>query len=87
MEQLIRFLPLALAALQQVPEVRNLVTSLFPGRMPTGQTDPKVVRWVQASLNLFAGENLACDGVYGPATEAAITRAAKRLAIPLQNKI
>ena len=87
MEQLLRLLPIILAAAQRIPELQQIVplltqlgTSTFPGLPPdTAATaaattlDVNGVKWTQMALNLLNG-SLEIDGVYGPATRAAVTK-------------
>jgi peptidoglycan hydrolase-like protein with peptidoglycan-binding domain len=87
MEQLLRLLPIILAAAQRIPELQQIVplltqlgTSTFPGLPPgTAATaaattlDVNGVKWTQTALSLLNG-SLEIDGVYGPATKAAVTK-------------
>jgi hypothetical protein len=88
MEQLVRLLPLILAGLQRIPELQQFGpllnqfgASTFPGMPPDKAAmaaattlDVNGVKWTQLALNLLLGSSLEVDGVYGPATKAAVTK-------------
>jgi peptidoglycan hydrolase-like protein with peptidoglycan-binding domain len=88
MEQLLRLLPLIIAAAQRIPELqqipillRQLGTTTFPGlsadqaSLAAATTlDSNGVKWAQMALNLLLNTSLEVDGVYGSATKAAVTR-------------
>jgi peptidoglycan hydrolase-like protein with peptidoglycan-binding domain len=87
MEQLIRLLPLILAAAQRIPELQQIAPLLsrignttFPGfsadkaaEAAATTLDGNGVKWTQTALNLLLNASLEVDGVYGPATKAAVT--------------
>ena len=88
MEQLLRLLPIILAAAQRIPELQQILplltqlgTTTFPGFSPdkaqaaaATTLDVNGVKWTQTALNVLLGESLQVDGVYGAATKAAVTR-------------
>jgi peptidoglycan hydrolase-like protein with peptidoglycan-binding domain len=88
MEQLLRLLPLILAAAQRIPELQQIVPLLtqignttFPGlsggraaEAAATTLDVNGVKWTQTALNLLLNASLEIDGVYGPATKAAVTQ-------------
>jgi peptidoglycan hydrolase-like protein with peptidoglycan-binding domain len=88
MEQLLRLLPLIIAGAQRIPELqqipillRQLGTTTFPGLSADQASiaaattlDANGVKWVQTALNVLLNASLEVDGVYGPATKAAVTR-------------
>src|SRR5262245_60043885 len=88
MEQLLRLLPLILAAAQRIPELQQILPLLtqigntkFPG-LPGDRAaeaaattlDVNGVKWTQTALNLLLSASLDVDGVYGNATKAAVTK-------------
>jgi peptidoglycan hydrolase-like protein with peptidoglycan-binding domain len=88
MEQLLRLLPVILAAAQRIPELQQILplltqlgTTTFPGFSPdkaqaaaATTLDVNGVKWTQTALNLLLSESLQVDGVYGAATKTAVTR-------------
>ena len=87
MEQLLRLLPIILAAAQRIPELQQILplltqlgTTTFPGfsadKAPTAAAttlDVNGVKWTQTALNLLLNASLQVDGVHGAATKAAVT--------------
>ena len=87
MEQLLRLLPIILAAAQRIPELQQILplltqlgTTTFPGFSPdkaqaaaATTLDVNGVKWTQTALNVLLSESLQVDGVYGAATKAAVT--------------
>ena len=88
MEQLLKLLPVIIAAAQRIPELQQILpllmqlgTTTFPG-LPADKApmaaattlDVNGVKWTQTALNLLLNESLQVDGVYGAATKAAVTR-------------
>lgn len=65
-----------------VPALESAARQSFPQVAPAIQLaaaamttfDPSVTKWVQRSLNLLIGAGLDVDGIYGPATKAAIVK-------------
>jgi peptidoglycan lytic transglycosylase len=88
MEQLLRLLPVILAAAQRIPELQQILplltqlgTTTFPGlsadkaRAAAATTlDINGVKWTQTALNVLLNASLEVDGVYGTATKAAVAR-------------
>jgi len=88
MEQLLRLLPIILAAAQRIPELQQILplltqlgTKTFPGLSPdkapaaaATTLDVNGVKWTQTALNVLLNAALEVDGVYGTATTAAVTR-------------
>jgi peptidoglycan hydrolase-like protein with peptidoglycan-binding domain len=88
MEQLLRLLPVILAAAQRIPELHQILplltqlgTTTFPGLSPdkapaaaATTLDVNGVKWTQTALNLLLNESLKIDGVYGAATKAAVSK-------------
>lgn len=88
MEQLLRLLPIILAAAQRIPELKQILplltqlgTATFPGlssdKAPAAAAttlDVNGVKWTQTALNLLLNASLQVDGVYGEGTKAAVTR-------------
>jgi peptidoglycan hydrolase-like protein with peptidoglycan-binding domain len=88
MEQLLRLLPVILAAAQRIPELQQILplltqlgTTAFPGLSPdkaraaaATTLDVNGVKWTQTALNVLLNASLQVDGVYGTATKAAVTR-------------
>src|SRR5262249_28038236 len=88
MEQLLRLLPVILAASQRIPELHQILplltqlgSTMFPGLSPDKDPaaaattlDVNGVKWTQTALNLLLNASLQIDGVYGAATKAAVTR-------------
>jgi peptidoglycan hydrolase-like protein with peptidoglycan-binding domain len=88
MEQLLRLLPVIIAAAQRIPELQQILplltqlgTATFPGlsadKAPVAAAttlDVNGVKWTQTALNLLLNASLEVDGIYGPATKAAVTR-------------
>src|SRR5262245_22383040 len=87
MEQLLRLLPIILAAAQRIPELQQiwplltqLGTATFPGlpadKAPAAAAttlDVNGVKWTQTALNLLLDAGLEVDGIYGSATKGAVT--------------
>jgi peptidoglycan hydrolase-like protein with peptidoglycan-binding domain len=88
MEQLLRLLPIIIAAAQRIPELQQILplltqigTTTFPGlpadKAPTAAAttlDINGVKWTQTALKLLLDPALDVDGVYGSATKAAVTK-------------
>lgn len=88
MEQLLKLLPVILAAAQRIPELQQILplltqlgTTTFPGLSPdkapaaaATTLDVNGVKWTQTALNLLLNATLLVDGVYGAATKAAVTK-------------
>jgi len=88
MEQLLRLLPVILAAAQRIPELHQILplltqlgTTTFPGlsadQAPAAAAttlDVNGVKWTQTALNLLLNASLQIDGIYGAATKTAVTR-------------
>jgi peptidoglycan hydrolase-like protein with peptidoglycan-binding domain len=88
MEQLLRLLPVILAAAQRIPELHQILplltqlgTNTFPGLSPdkapeaaATTLDVNGVKWTQAALNLLLNASLDIDGVYGAETKTAVSR-------------
>ena len=87
MEQLLRLLPVILAAAQRIPELQQILplltqlgTTTFPGfstdkaqAAAATTLDVNGVKWTQTALNVLLSASLQVDGVYGAATKAAVT--------------